>query len=487
MVSSHLTGGPVPASMPAAPAAAPSAAGSRTMPGPVRVGLSFVVGLGALLLVAAGFGASPWSWLLWLVAGAAAGAIAGEVRHVWLAPVVVAAFYLTASQLGLVDDPGRFWVLGAIVGTLLFAAGFGLGTLVGWRESPRRAAAAAWHRASRARRVLVVTAIVTPLAVFAAYTAYFVIGGSQQFMHPGTGSTACATPQSEFGWSYEAINYDQADDAALAASNADLKACASQGATAGDAVVAADGVRLAGWYIPAANGAGASGPTVLVVPGYNSNKSDVLMFAPPFHADYNLVLMDLRNQGRSGPASVTMGVDEQQDVAAMLDWLVTSKHPSAIVAMGNSMGAASILAEARSDDRIRAFILDSLHANYEVTLGNALEVDYGFPSVPAAAAIRFGSDMTTGGDVRSIDPVTTITQVGNRPVLLLHSTTDKIDPPAESAELNQHAALDAGVRVELQYCQGSTAGNGSHGHVIDRCPDDWTRWANEFLEASLAD
>jgi hypothetical protein len=43
------------------------------------------------------------------------------------------------------------------------------------------------------------------------------------------------------------------------------------------------------------------------------------------------------------------------------------------------------------------------------------------------------------------------------------------------------------VPVELQYCQGATTGNGSHGHVIDRCPESWSRWANQFLEATLAD
>ena len=457
------------------------------MPGPIRVGLSFVVGVAALLLVAAGFGPSPWSWLLWLVAGLAAGAIAGQARHVWLAPVVVAAFYLAGGQLGLIDDAGKFWVLGAIVGTLLFAGGFALGTLIGWRESPLRATAAAWHHASRTRRALAVAAVAVPVVALAAYTGYFATAGADQFLHPGSGSTACANPGSAFAWPYEAINYEKADDAVLAAANPDMTACSSQGAIAGDRVAASDGVRLAGWYIPSASGVGPSGPTVLIVPGYNSNKSDVLEFAPPFHQTYNLVLMDLRNQGRSGTAAVTMGVREQWDIAAMLDWLVATKHPAAIAAMGNSMGAASILAEARSDPRIDAFILDSMHANYETMLGNALEVDYGFPSVPGAAAIRFGSDWRTGGDVRSIDPVRTITQVGDRPVLLIHSTTDKIDPPAVAAELNQHAALDAGVAVELQYCQGLTTGNGSHGHVIDRCPDDWSRWANQFLESALAD
>ena len=488
MVSGQVAGSPIPAApAPAAPSAVPSTAVSRAAPGLIRLTFAFIVGLVVLLAAAAVVGSSPWSWTLWILAGLAAGAVAGRIGYVWVAPLVVVAFYPVAAALGLLEEQGTFWLIGAIIGGVLVTGAFAIGTLIGWRRSPRAATSAAWHGLTRGWRAVIVTVSLVVVAAFAAYTAYFVIAGSDQFMHPGTGSKACATPGSQYGWTYEAINYDPADDATLAAANDDMAACTSQGATAGDAVVASDGVRLAGWYIPAASGVGPEGATLLIVPGYNSNKSDVLMFAPPFHEDYNLVLLDLRNQGRSGQAAVTMGLHEQRDVVAILDWLEATKHPGSIAAMGNSMGAATLLAEARTDNRIEAFILDSLHANYEVTLGNALEVDYGFPSVPGAAAIRFGSDMKTGGDVRSIDPVRTITEVGDRPVLLLHSTTDKIDPPAQSAELNQHAALDAGVPVELQYCQGLTTGNGSHGHVIERCPDDWARWSNSFLEAAFAD
>ena len=40
-----------------------------------------------------------------------------------------------------------------------------------------------------------------------------------------------------------------------------MTTCTTQGALAGTAVVAADGVPIAGWYIPAANGAAASATT----------------------------------------------------------------------------------------------------------------------------------------------------------------------------------------------------------------------------------
>ena len=125
------------------------------------------------------------------------------------------------------------------------------------------------------------------------FTTYVGAIGSQEYTHPALGWPGCDTPMSRFGWTYEAINYDQADDAALVAANSDMTNCASQGTPAGDAVKARDGVRLAGWYIPAADGAGPTAPTVVIVPGWKSNKSEVLKYAPPFHEHDNLVLADL--------------------------------------------------------------------------------------------------------------------------------------------------------------------------------------------------
>jgi fermentation-respiration switch protein FrsA (DUF1100 family) len=456
------------------------------MSGPMRIAISLVVGLAALLLVAAVFGTSPWSWLLWIVAGLAAGAVAQRIRLIWVAALIVIAFYPVAGALGLTKDLGPFWTIGAFVGVLLVGAGFGVGTLIGWRQDPREAVRSAWRGTARIWRILLVGVVAVALVGLAGFTGYLGAIGSQEFVHPAAGWPGCDTPEARFGWDYEAINYDRADDAILAAANPDMADCASQGTQAGNEVVTSDGVRLAGWYIPAASGIGPTGPTVVVVPGWKSNKSEILLYAPPFHDRYNLVLMDLRNQGRSSPADVTLGLNEQRDVAAMLDWLVATKQPTWIAGMGNSMGAATLVAEAVSDSRIEAFVLDSMHAHLDVSVGNVMETEHGYPSVPGAMAILTGVRIRTGQDVLTIDPIRTIVQLGDRPVLLLHSTTDKIDPPAQAAELNFHAALDAGVPIELHYCEGLTTGNGSHGRVVDRCPAEWSRWANQFLEAAMA-
>ena len=84
-----------------------------------------------------------------------------------------------------------------------------------------------------------------------------------------------------------------------------------------------------------------------------------------------------------------------------------------------------------------------------------------------------------GADVTSLDPVGTIGRLGDRPVPPTHGSADVVDRPAETAERNMAAALEAGVPVGLEICPGA-----GHGAVIDTCPTDWARWAVLFMDAA---
>lgn len=444
-----------------------------------RIASSLVVAVLGLLLAAALFPSSPWGWLLWIVVGLLAGAIVGRARELWIAPASVIVFLLLGGVLGLTDR-GPFWVLGAVIGGLLVGFGFVAGTGLGPNGGRTAGVGPTWRALpGRVRWVLAGVGVLI-LVALGIYTTYVGVVGSDVFVHESN-VTDCRTPMQRYGWSYEAINYDLADDARLATANPDLLKCHDQGTPAGDEVVSSDGIHLAGWYIPATSGIGPTGPTVLILPGWKSNKSEVVKYAVPFHDDYNVVVMDLRNQGRSTPAETTLGLREQRDVEAMVDWLTRTKGPTWIGAMGNSMGAATTLAAAASDPRIRAVVVDSAHAQVVTSIGNILETERGHPSLPGAPAIVVGASLRVGADVTSVDPVRTIVRMGDRPVLLTHGTADLIDRPDQSAEVNLHAALDAGIPVELRYCEGA-----GHGAVIERCPAEWGRWVTEFFASAVA-
>ncbi len=205
---------------------------------------------------------------------------------------------------------------------------------------------------SRRARVIVAVVVAVLLVGGIGYLAYVGAEGSRVLVERApTGD--CRTPDVQFGWKYEAINYDVADDAQLKARNPDLTDCAYQGTKAGDEVVTDDGIHIAGWYVPAGNGAGPTAPTVVLVHGFKASKSGILPYGEGLHDTFNIVAFDLRNVGRSTGDQTTGGVLEQKDLRAVIDWLDRTKHPAAIGVLGNSLGAATALAEATGDPRVR--------------------------------------------------------------------------------------------------------------------------------------
>lgn len=312
------------------------------------------------------------------------------------------------------------------------------------------------------------------LLLLVGYFAYIGYEGSRQLAAAPTNSGDCRTP-AMLGWTYEAINYDIATDAALA-EEVDPEDCESQGAPARDDVTGPGGVRLAGWWIPAASGIAPSGPTVVLVHGWSSNKSDLLDRAALLHGTYNLLMLDLRNHGQSGRADTTQGVNEAGDLRAMLDWLEVAKAPGSIVLLGVSMGGAASLVEAAADERIDAVIVESTHA----TLANAVQARLeagGYPlSIPGNWAALLGALMRTGVDMSAADPLQAIVRLNDRPVLIITGGQDRSIGPDDADELLA-AAQEAGSPTELQTCPAA-----AHARAPEACAADYEAWVLGFLE-----
>jgi alpha/beta hydrolase fold len=434
-----------------------------------------------LLLAAGWLSDSSLAWPVYLLTGIAAGMIAGRGRHIWLVWLAAAAVYPAALALDLPagqDAPAwwawsrQLWFLLTIVGTCVATAGFAVGAVLAGRLAWARPAA---PPSPGIGRPLLAAALVVGLAGFGAWTATAAAIGGKEIVDSASTWANCGTPASVFGWAYEAVNYDQLDDARLLAVNRGQLGCEYFGTRAGEEVMSRDGVHVAGWYIPAAI-VGPHGPTIVIVPGWKSHKSEVLKYAPPFHDAYDVLVVDLRHGGRSDRALATWGVDDQLDVRAMIDWLERTKGPGWIGVTGNSMGAATALAEAAGDPRVRALVLDSMHASMVDSITDGIGAEWHLPGVPAGWTAVAAASLMADADLTSVDPARMIARLSDRPVLLIHGTADVLDRPERSAEVNLAAARTAGVPVELHYCLG-----GTHGQVIDRCPAEWAAWATGFL------
>lgn len=311
------------------------------------------------------------------------------------------------------------------------------------------------------------------LLVAVGYTTYAGLEGSGQLLHPDRRVSDCRTPAT-LGWEYEAINYDQASDTATSS-------CPGTWAPAGNEVVTPDGIRVAGWYIPAADDIGPEGPTVLLSHGHGSNKARMLDYAEVVHDRYNVVLFDYRNHGQSTGTTTTLGVLEQQELRAILDWVEREKGPEHIAVLGNSMGAATALREATADPRVDVLVIDSAHARLSYTIKTRVE-KAGHPAYPGTWAIFLAALLRTGVDYGAADPLDAIPQLGSRPLLILHGGADEANVPEIHATALRDTAESAGVPVEFHICP--TAG---HSGVLEACPADYREWLLGFLEDALGE
>ncbi|MEP6681046.1 MAG: alpha/beta hydrolase [Chloroflexota bacterium] len=316
------------------------------------------------------------------------------------------------------------------------------------------------------------------LVAMLAYFAFVGYRGSEELVERPGGLADCRTPAA-MGWAYEAINYDvRADDEI--ATLPDPEHCPARNAAAGKMVVTDDGVRIAGWYIPAAGGIGPAGNTVVLIHGSQQTKSEMLAWGSVLHDRFNLVAFDLRNHGQSSGNQTTQGALEQLDLKAVLDWLMKAKKPAKVAVLGLSLGAATAVNEATTDKRVNALVLGSMHA----TLANAAQARLdtsGYPlSMAGAWAVLLGGLIRTGQDMSAVDPVQAIARLGKRPVLVLAGGADRSVGRNDAQEILD-AARAAGINAQLQRCAAA-----GQDQMLEACPADTRGWVLGFLAHALA-
>jgi len=140
---------------------------------------------------------------------------------------------------------------------------------------------------------------------------------------------------------------------------------------------ARDGVRIAGWFIPANNG-NQNGATLIMTHGWMWNRLgipsddvlsridgstplDLLRFAHGLHQEgFNLLMIDLRNHGESASTPpVTFGLQESSDLLGAIDYLNDRDdiNNNRIGTIGFSMGANTILYTLPQTNQIKAAIV----------------------------------------------------------------------------------------------------------------------------------
>jgi pimeloyl-ACP methyl ester carboxylesterase len=121
-------------------------------------------------------------------------------------------------------------------------------------------------------------------------------------------------------------------------------------------LVAADGVKIAGWYLPSRNGA-----AVIAVHGMDATRLHVMPHVLPLiEQGYGALLIDMRAHGRSGGDRYPGPYTARLDVLAALAYVLeeTEVDPEKVGALGLSAGASAVIQAAAEREEIAAIFVD---------------------------------------------------------------------------------------------------------------------------------
>lgn len=198
----------------------------------------------------------------------------------------------------------------------------------------------------------------------------------------------------------------------------------------------ADGLTLAGWFLPAKT---ASDATLVVLHGVGANKSDVLPQTRFLveKGGWNLFYFDFRGHGESEGKHTSLGPLEVRDLEAALRFLHAEKTAQAgrIALFGFSLGASVALVGAASHLEVQAVVAESPFADVEETIARFGKMFYGFPRFPFIwLATQFAS-WRMGVRIRDFRPLKAVPRIAPRPLLIIQGERDGRVPPEEGRRL----------------------------------------------------
>ena len=200
-----------------------------------------------------------------------------------------------------------------------------------------------------------------------------------------------------------------------------------------------DGLNLAAWRTWA-NTESAKGTIIILSGIMNPSVTAYFGFAKMFaDNDWDSLLVEMRARSLSEGTTTGFGMTEWLDVKAAVELLADDKAVCTlpIVAMGTSMGGATVLTAAGELPGINAVISLSAFATF-TDMAVELLPAYGVPKFIARIDrpfINMVLGFRLGFDVIKYSPIKGLAKLGSRPLLLMHTTEDAEIPYSQFEKL----------------------------------------------------
>lgn len=205
----------------------------------------------------------------------------------------------------------------------------------------------------------------------------------------------CGSPKEEFGLNFEDVEFKTEDN-----------------------------LKISAWYIPSKI---KSNKAVISVHGRVSNRTEGLRYLPTIHdLGINVLMIDLRNCGKSDEAFSSMSFHERKDVKASLKFLKENKEISKFGILGFSMGAATSIIAMSENPEISVGVFDSGFADFERVTEEGAKRFYGLPKYPLLPFVSLLYEIRGNLKTKEMSPENYISKISPRPILILHGTKDEI-------------------------------------------------------------
>ncbi|MEO7995408.1 MAG: alpha/beta fold hydrolase [bacterium] len=251
-------------------------------------------------------------------------------------------------------------------------------------------------------------------------------------------------------------------------------------------LVAADGrTPLRGIWYP--HPASTTGATLVLCHGVTSYKEECLTLAHVAHdLGYSTFLIDFRGHGESGGRYSTLGLEEVDDLRAVVDWVALQQgvNPARIGLLGHSMGAVTILRYlAEYDIPIPFAIIMAPFASLDRALFQRLSV-MRVPFRPARRLMLGFTQRAIQRDIFENVPLNIVDSIRETALCYAHGLRDRGNHPNDSRDL--HAATR--VEKELHWIPDA----GHHAllqdiHMATVVRDYAGRWMERFVAEDLAE
>ena len=244
-------------------------------------------------------------------------------------------------------------------------------------------------------------------------------------------------------------------------------------------VNSADGVRIHGWYVPVPAGRTPRAVAVLVH-GLWRGGMELEPVGRMFRGlDCDVVIVEMRNHGRSGRAFATFGARESDDVVAVVDGFVQAPGGPGVgrpvILYGVSLGSAAAALAAPRVDGLVGVVLDAPMDDMERTArrlmsasasGRRRSLDFPWPW---QGLVLHAIELFGGVDLSAIDPAVALAQLpSDLPVLLIGAGHDWRMPPEVVRGVHASLSTDPAAK-RLWICPTATHGKA----FLPAEPDEW--------------